>query len=76
MTFYLKFRNLDDPVKVGTESFSNFWCDEGWYFLINRIKNDEDFGEDLIGIFDNTGKKYTIIELLDYLKLKDLNMIE
>ena len=73
LTFYLKFHDINDPIKIGTESFDNFWCDQGWDVFIDRIHKTKVEGFEII---DNTAKKYSPVEFVEYLKKKKLNIIE
>ena len=74
LTFYIKFRKLNDPVEIGTESFTNFWCNDGWYHIVETVSKKENLNE--FEIIDNNNKKYSLKEFLTYLKTNKLNVIQ
>ena len=74
MTFYLKALSNKEPIEIGTESFDNFWCSDGWYSLNKIINNNENLEQ--FEVINEKGFKQTIEDFIIYLVDKQLNMIE
>jgi hypothetical protein len=71
--YYLVLETFKEPIEIGTESFNNFWCAQGWKILNRKIKNSDISN---IKIIDSNSKKYSIREFLSNLYDRKINIIE
>lgn len=64
----------NDHYMLGTESFNNFWPEDGLNILYKIVLDGDELLIESITIVNSSGRKFTIREFLDkikYLKVKE-----